>query len=263
MYQTVFEITKNILTQRSGRLGSALSSLCALLSPMRALSASALVATTMLALDAKSAHGQEAQAQDIASSEANPSEPGATAKDLGIPDIDTLCLPPDAKSIPKSADAITRTSAAWEGVYFAHLKDIVDLTTPGPNGYNTEEWRYFLVLRAGGVAQFTTQIFYNYYPGFGTQNALRYFYAVWGPRQTAIWTDRGGQLSITGPLVEGLQDTGNPALNYQRRIPRGTVSFILRWLGSDFKRLQLTGVTRGIPFPPQEGNTWNFYKIAN
>jgi len=141
---------------------------------MRALSASALVATTMLALDAKSAHGQEAQAQDIASSEANPSEPGATAKDLGIPDIDTLCLPPDAKSIPKSADAITRTSAAWEGVYFAHLKDIVDLTTPGPNGYNTEEWRYFLVLRAGGVAQFTTQIFYNYYPGFGTQNALRY-----------------------------------------------------------------------------------------
>jgi hypothetical protein len=40
-----------------------------------------------------------------------------------------------------------RTPAAWEGVYFADLKDIVDLTTPGPNGYDTEEWRYTLVLR--------------------------------------------------------------------------------------------------------------------
>jgi hypothetical protein len=130
MYQTVSEITKNILTRRSGRLSSALSSL-ALLSPMRALSASALVATTMLALAGQSAHG-EAQADDIASSGAALSERVATAQSLGIPDVDKLCLPPDSKSIPNSADAMTRTSAVWEGVYFAHLKDIVDLTTPRP-----------------------------------------------------------------------------------------------------------------------------------
>jgi hypothetical protein len=262
MYQTVSEITKNILTRRSGRLSSALSSL-ALLSPMRALSASALVATTMLALAGQSAHGEEAQADDIASSGAALSERVATAQSLGIPDVDKLCLPPDSKSIPNSADAMTRTSAVWEGVYFAHLKDIVDLTTPGPNGYNTEEWRYILVLRAGGVAQFTAQIFYNYYPGSGKQNSLRYFSDVWGPRQTATWTDRGGQLWITGSVAEGLQDTGNQALNCQRHIPRATVTFILRWLGSDYKSLQLTGVINNRPFPSQEGNTWTFYKIAD
>jgi hypothetical protein len=258
---------------------------------MRALSASALVATAMLAIGGQSAHGQEADAIDSsrvvpsdsaataglglpdiahgqeasasASSRAVPSDPAATAG-LGLPDM--IWLPPDVngESTPNAAEAVTpRARAPWEGVYFAHKKDIVDLTTPGPNGYDTEEWRYYLVLRAGGVSEFITQIFYSYYPGFGTQNYMRYFYRVWGPNQTATWTDRAGQFSVTGAGAEGLQDTGNPALNYQRPMPRQTVSFFFRkWL-TNYQGLQLTGVIKNFPFPSQEPPTWTFAKISN
>lgn len=66
MYQTVFEITKNTPTQRCGRLGDALHSLCALLSPKRVLSASALAVTIMLALDGQTAQAQVAPGGPVA-----------------------------------------------------------------------------------------------------------------------------------------------------------------------------------------------------
>ena len=244
-HHTVFEITKNFPPQRCGRLGSALASLGALLSPMRALSASALVAAAMLGPGGQSAQGQETQTR--ASGEVISADSFASAS-LGMPDLDTPWLPPDAHSMSHLAQAATRSaSAAWEGVYFAHKKDLT-LDGGGPNGPNTIEWRYTLVLRAGGVSQFTAQIFYSYWkPGFGSQNRLRYFYDVWGPNQTATWSDLGGHFSITGAVAEGLQDSGNPALNYQRSLPRQTVSFTpVRWVGSNYQALQLTGVARKV-----------------
>jgi hypothetical protein len=86
----------------------------------------------MLTLDARSVHGQEQKANDFAASQLTPSEPAESPKSLDMPDLDTPWLPPDSKSIPNGAEALARTSAAWEGVYFAHLKDIVDFTTQAP-----------------------------------------------------------------------------------------------------------------------------------
>jgi hypothetical protein len=259
MYQTVFETTTNVLTQRGWRIGSARISLRNLLSPMRALSASALVATTMLVMGGQSAHGQEASAS--ASSEAVPTDPAATAGP-GTPGWSPTGV--NGESTTNAAEAVTpRARAAWEGVYFAHKKDIVDLTTPGPNGYNTKEWRYWLILRAGGIAEFDAVVYYSYYPGFGTQNHLEVFWDLWGPRQTGTWTDRGGQVSITGVVDEGRVDNGNPARNYHVLLPRQSVSlFFRKWLGN-YQGLEVTGVINNVPFPSQEPPTWTFYKISN
>jgi hypothetical protein len=65
-YQSKFEITKNFPPQRCGRLGSALASLCALSSPMRGLSASAVVTAAMLALGGQTVQAQEVPAGPVA-----------------------------------------------------------------------------------------------------------------------------------------------------------------------------------------------------
>jgi hypothetical protein len=66
MYQTVLKITKNTLTQQSGRLRSTLASLGTLFGPMRLLSGSALAVTIMLALDGQTAQAQVAPGGPVA-----------------------------------------------------------------------------------------------------------------------------------------------------------------------------------------------------
>ena len=234
MYTTAFELTKNKPPHRRPGLGGAPASLRTLLSPMRALPALALAATTMLALGRQSAHGANWLPAD------------------------------DATPKVQNAAVNSSVSATWEGTYFADAHDITDLTTPGPNGYNTMEWRYYITLRANGAAQFLAQRYYNYYPGYGTQNFLEYHYGVWGPGETArwSWSPNGANFYITGAGYIGLQDSGKPVRNYQYNFPTETITFTLKWL-SGYSGLQLTEVSHHGIFPTYEGNTWTFRKIAN
>jgi hypothetical protein len=219
-----------------------------LLRPMEALAAAAVVATAILALAGQSAHSQEAHA--IASSK--PLPPKSTSPAVPWELISSA-------SIPSIAAGSARTASDSRlGVYFSHVKDLT-LDGGGPNGPNTREWRYTLVLHANGVSEFIAQIIYSYYPGFGANNFIQYNYYVWGPNQTAIWSTDGSHLRVTGAGFQGQQDTGNPSRNFQSPFPPETITFNYRWLPPNFTTLQLTGMS----FNLGEGNVWNFHKIAN
>ena len=260
MYQPVFEITKNTLTQHCGRLGSALAPLCTLLSPMRILSASVVVATALCTLS-----GQPAQAQaapPLPSSELASSDPvGAPAaselRQLGesIARGESSALSQKAEGVSRSA---TFANTPW-GAYYVHFKDLAG--GGGPNGPNTNQWTYILALRSNGTAELYGEEDTSQYPGYGTTNCVSRGITNIGPNLTATWRAKGSTLWISGPGYNWQDDSCDPGWHIYQPFPNKWTSFTYQFY-TGFTAIKLTSLERNY-FPPQEGNTFIFRKFRS
>ena len=200
-YQSILEITKNVPAQRCGRLGSALSPLCTLLSPLRVLSPSVVVATALFTLSGQPAQAQSAPAlpsSELVSSNPEGAPPASELRELGesIAREESLALSQKAEGVSRSANF---PNTPW-GVYAVHFKDLA-LSGGGPNGPDTNQWTYILALKSNGNAELYGEEDMSKYPGFGTTNCVSRGITNIGPNLTATWRVNGSTLRIGGPWL--------------------------------------------------------------
>jgi hypothetical protein len=229
-------MTKNVPTQRCGRLGSALTSLCALLSPMRALSASALVAAAMLVLGGQSAHAQDAPGT-ASDAMLDPGAQSAPAQEV-----------PDAasESLNRSASVATAATSAlgpWEWIFPVYDPN----PSGGPSGRYT--FAFFIYLGAGGVSEMIYQIDHVYYPDW---LHMRHDRSTWNWNVNARWSVVGSELVFSGSGWRTDISNWNPA-GYHRYPIGGTYRFPFRWLPGP-KLLLTTPASWGLDRIPHWGS---------
>src|SRR5690242_7693870 len=146
MSKTAFEIIKNDPPQRRAGLGSALAPLRTLLSPRRAWSASALVATALFTLSGQPAQAQEALA--LPSSGLVASNPVGAPAASELRELGESIARGESPTLSQQAPSVSRSTnfanTPW-GVYSVHFKDIT-LGGGGLNGPDTIQWTYILAL---------------------------------------------------------------------------------------------------------------------
>ena len=178
--QSIFEIAKTF-PQRCGRLKSAFACLCALLNPMRAMLASAIVTAAMLALDGQTAHAQEV-----------PARPADAAAALGTHVPVPLIGGRWAWGISYPLSGENPYTGEPNGILYR-----VQFTF-NANGYGTAIW---------GIRQIT-------YEG-GLQSTVEddiWFYS------NVKWTFNGTKLTAVGSGWYTRTNSTNPAMNTRRPI---------------------------------------------
>ena len=270
-YQSIFEITNNFPPQRCGRLGSAPGPVRTLLSPGRAWSASALVATALFTLSGQPAQALEAPAQaleapalassGLVSSNTVGAPPASELRQLGesIARGESPVLSQQAQSVGRSA---TFPNTPW-GVYYVHFKDLA-LSGGGPNGPDTNQWTYTLALRSNGTAELYGEEDQSKYPGFGTNNCVSRAITDIGPNltATATWGADGSTLRIGGPGYGWDDDSCEPGWHIYNPFSNEGESFTYQF-AAGFTAVQLTYIGQGNFFPPSEGKTFIFQKISS
>lgn len=229
---------------------------------MRALSASALVATTMLAMSGQPAQAQEAPAlpsSGLVSSDTVGAPPASELRELGesIAREESPALSEKAQGVSRSA---TFANTPW-GVYSVHFKDLA-LSGGGPNGPDTNQWTYILALRSNGTGELYGEEDQSKYPGFGTTNCVSRGITNIGPNLTATWRVNGSTLRIGGPGYGWQDDSCEPGWHIYQPFSNEGESFTYQFYAG-FTAVRLTYIGRGNFFPRQEGNTFIFNKIRS
>src|SRR6516165_615904 len=261
-YQSIFKITNNFPPQRCGRLGSAPAPLRTLLSPRRAWSASALVATALFTLSGQPAHAQAAPAlpsSGLVSSDTVGAPPASQLRELG-----ESIAPGEGPALSEKAQGVSRSATfantPW-GVYTKHFKDLA-LSGGGPNGPDTNQWTYILALQSNGTAELYGEADQSKYPGYGTTNCVSRGITNIGPNLTATWRVNGSTLTIRGPGYNWQDDSCEPGWHIYQPFSNEWASFTYQFY-TGFTAVRLTYTGPGNFFPPQEGKTFIFSKIRS
>jgi hypothetical protein len=253
-------MTKNVPPQRHARLGWALAPVRTLLSPRRAWSASALVATALFTLS-----GPPAQAQAVP---ALPSSGLVASNPVGAPPASELrelgesIARGESPALSKQAQGVSRSAnfanTPW-GIYSVHFKDLT-LDGGGPNGPNTIQWTYILALQSNGTAELYAEQDLSQYPGYGTTNCVHRSIENVGPNLTATWRVNGSTLTIEGPGYGWQDNSCQPGWHVYRPFPKMREPFTYQFYAG-FTAVKLTALDPQF-FPKQEGNTFIFTKVA-